>query len=72
MTTPTEFPTHQYKVYAHTTHEQIRAGFRAWDAIDSYLPLATPRELKQAIALALLGGLNMTQEICRMCGDIEM
>ena len=48
------------------------AGLKAWEAIDNYLPLATPNELKRAIGLALVGGLNMTKEIVRMVDDAEM
>jgi len=71
MKTTTNF-TEQNKAYAHKTHEEILAGLKAWEAIDNYLPLATPRELKRAIGLALLGGLTMTKEIVRMVGDAEM
>jgi len=64
--------TEQNKAYAHKTHEEILAGLKAWEDIDNYLPLATPRELKRAIGLALVSGLNITQEIVRMVGDPEM
>lgn len=66
MNTPTEFPTSNDKAYASKTKEEILAGLMAWHEIDNYLPLATPRELKQAINLALVQGLHITTEICRM------
>lgn len=71
MKTTTNF-TEQNKAFAHKTHEEILAGLKAWEAIDNYLPLATPNELKRAIGLALVGGLNMTKEIVRMVDDAEM
>jgi hypothetical protein len=56
----------RYAQYAQETYETIRAGLKAWDDIDNYLPLATPRELKNAIQTALVGGLNMSQDILRI------
>ena len=53
----------KYAQYAQETHEAIRAGLKAWDDIDNYLPLATPRALKNAIQTALVGGLNMSRDI---------
>lgn len=55
----------RYAQFAQETYEAIRAGLKAWDDIDNYLPLATPRELKNAIQTALVGGLNMSQDILR-------
>lgn len=66
---PTLEVTEQNKAYIHKTHEEILAGLEAWDAIDNYLPLATPNELKRAIGLAILGGLNITKEMVRMVDD---
>jgi len=68
MKTTTDF-TEQNKAFAHKTHEEILAGLKAWEAIDNYLPLVTPNELKRAIGLALLGGLSMTREMVRMVDD---
>ena len=61
--------TEQNKTYIYKTHEEILAGLKAWEAIDNYLPLATPNELKRAIGLAILGGLNMTKEMVRMADE---
>ena len=66
---PTLEVTEQNKAYIHKTHEEILAGLEALDAIDNYLPLATPNELKRAIGLAILGGLNITKEMVRMVDD---
>ena len=55
----------RYAQFAQETYEAIRAGLKAWDDIDNYLPLATPRELKNAIQNALVGGLNISQDILR-------
>lgn len=55
----------RYAQFAQETYEAIRAGLKAWDDIDNYLPLATPRELKNAIQTALVGGLSMSQDILR-------
>ena len=66
---PTLEVTEQNKAYIHKTHEEILAGLEAWDAIDNYLPLATPNELTRAIGLAILGGLNITKEMVRMVDD---
>jgi len=68
MKTTTNF-TEQNKTYIYKTHEEILAGLKAWEAIDNYLPLATPNELKRAIGLAILGGLNMTKEMVRMADE---
>lgn len=68
MKTTTDF-TEQNKAFAHKTHEEVLAGLKAWEAIDNYLPLVTPNELKRAIGLALLGGLTMTKEMVRMVDD---
>jgi hypothetical protein len=68
MTTPTKFPDINAQAYASKTREELLAGLRAWDAIDNYLPLATPKELKRAIGLALVEGLHITNEICRLWG----
>jgi hypothetical protein len=66
MNTETKFPTSNDKAFASKTHEEILAGLKAWEEIDRYLPLATPNELKRAIGLALVQGLHITKEICRM------
>ena len=66
MNTTTEFPTSNDKAFVSKTYEEILAGLTAWEAIDNYLPLAPPNELKRAIGWALVQGLHITKEIARM------